>query len=175
MKKFFKSAKRMVAIIILALQVTSCSLFHATFVGYSDCYRTRFCYKGQWSDWFEHYLRYSKISSHTASNGDIIGVSLEDDGGNVYFKFIITDYEPGKKSCVGVVEYYVNDSYPTAEALARANKFVKPDYRYDTTPSVKRTTKATIEIVNNGSKPDTFNIWYDHIGIGISVANIYWK
>ena len=146
MKFFLKSAKRMVSIIILALLVTSCSLFHSFFVGYSDYYSTCFCYKGQWSAWQENYFSYAKISSHTAPNGDIIGVNLEDNGGNVYFKFIITDYEPGKKSCVGIVEYYVNDTYPTAEDIARAKQFVKPDYRYDTTPSVKRTTKATIKI-----------------------------
>lgn len=175
MKFFLKNAKRMVSIIILALLVTSCSLFHSFFVGYSDYYSTCFCYKGQWSAWQENYFSYAKISSHTAPNGDIIGVNLEDNGGNVYFKFIITDYEPGKKSCVGIVEYYVNDTYPTAEDIARAKQFVKPDYRYDTTPSVKRTTKATIKIVNNRRKPDTFNIWYDHIGVGISVANICWR
>lgn len=116
----------------------------------------------------------NNISCSRSLENHIIGLSMKDSGGNVYWSFIITNYEKGRKNCTGIVEYYVNDTYPTAEDLAKANVFVKPDYRTDKTPSVKRTAKASINIVNEEKKPAVFNVWYDNIGVGISVRDVLW-
>ena len=165
----------LLSLILTTLVISSCSTLHALTVGYADHFSTCFCYKGQWSSWDKHYFPdYMRISSSTYSNGDIIGLSLSDSGGNVYYKFRINNYTPGQKEFTGTVEYYVNDSFPTAEALAKANYFVRPNYRTDQTPSVKRTARATIKIVNDEKKPQVFNIWYDNIGVGFSVRNVYW-
>lgn len=187
MRALLKIAKRTViavaSLLIIALTISSCSTLHALTVGYADHFSTCFCYKSQWSNWEKHYFPTSsysrqyddfRISSSTASNGDIIGLSLSDSGGNVYYSFRINNYTPGQKQFTGTVEYYVNDNYPTAEALAKANHFVRPNYRTDQTPSVKRTARATIKIVNDEKKPQVFNIWYDNIGVGFSVRNVYW-
>jgi hypothetical protein len=174
-----KMKKARLAVIITVFFISnvfsSCSVVKASFGGYSDYFSTSFCYKGQWSSWEAHYIPDYHVHSAKANNGDIIGLRLSDSGGNTYFSFLITDYERGKKVCEGTVTYYVNDTYPNAEALAKANTFVIPNYRRDETPSVKRTATATIKIVNNGRKPATFNIWYDDIGVGFDVQNVYWS
>ena len=150
---------------------------------YADHYSTAFCYKGQWASWENHYFpssSYSKESDNWkssctySSEKDIIGLTLKDSGGNTYYSFKITNYSRGKGTYTGTVEYYVNDTKPTAEAVARANTFLRPNLRYDTTPSVKRTARATIKIVNDEKKPAVFNLWYDNIGVGFSVRNVYW-
>ena len=172
----------LISLAIISFAVSSCSSLKGAFGGYADGFSTCFCYKGQWSTWEKHYFPSSylreyndwQISCTYGPGKHIIGLQLKSSGGNEYFSFLISDYQSGKKDCTGTVEYYVNDTYPTAEALARANHFVKPNYRTDITPSVKRTAKARIKIVNNGSKPATFNLWFDNIGIGIDVQNVYW-
>ena len=115
-----------------------------------------------------------KIFCERSPEKHIIGLDLRDDGGNKYFSFKITDYKKGMKSCHGIVEYYVNYTYPTAKALAKANCFVIPDVRHDCSPAIKKTSFARIEIVNNDAKPDTFNIWFDNIGVGLCVRDVYW-
>ncbi len=164
----------MVTLTITMLTIQSCSTIKALCGGYDYSYSTAFCYKGQWSQWER--LRYdqNEIESITASNNDIIGIKLRDYGGNVYFEFVINNYKRGQASYTGTVSYYVNDFYPTAEELAKYKVFIKPDYRTDRTPSVKRTAKATIKVVNKGKKPATFNLWFDNIGVGIDTQNVYW-
>ena len=177
-----KVAIILTALILTSLSITSCSMMKGLAGGYADHFSTCFCYKGQWSSWENHYFPSSymreyddwRISCSYSPEKDIIGLSLSDSGGNTYWSFRITNYSKGKKDCIGTVEYYVNDSYPTAEALAKANYFVKPNYRVDQTPSVKRTARATFKIVNKESKPAVFNLWYDNIGVGISVRDVYW-
>lgn len=179
-----KRATIIIAIIFFTLlSITSCSIIKGLAGGYADHFSTCFYYKGQWSSWENHYFPSSymreyddwKIYALRSSENHIIGLDLRDSGGNTYFSFRITDYVKGKKDCNGTVEYYVNDAYPTAEALAKSNFFVKPDYRTDITPSVKRTARARIKIVNDGSKPEVFNLWYDNIGVGISVRDVHWN
>lgn len=164
----------LISLAITAFSISSCSILHALTVGYANYYSTAFCYKGQWSQWDTNYLEYGNVQRHSASNGDIIGLNLLDRSGNVYYRFMITDYVRGQKEYTGYVEYYVNDHRPTAEDIARLNNFVIPDYRTDKTPSVKRTAKARIVVVNDGRRPEVFNLWYDNIGVAISVRNIHW-
>lgn len=170
-------------LVLMMIATASCSLIKGTFGGYTDHFSTAFCYRGQWSPWQEHYFpRYSfdksiddmRIECSNSPNGHIIGLKLSDRGGNAYFEFKITDYVKGKKSCTGTIEYYVNDKYPTAEAFAKDNEFVRPNHRTDITPSVKRTTKAAINIVNGERSPAVFNVWFDNIGVGFDVRNVYW-
>lgn len=165
--------------IVIIGSVSSCGILRT----YADHYSTSFCYKGQWSSWENHYFPTSsymrdyddwRIYSIESPEKDIIGLRLEDRGGNTYYGFKITNYTRGKGTYEGIVEYYVNDTYPTAEALARANTFIIPNFRTDETPSVKRKARATIKIINEEKKPAVFNIWYDNIGVGFDVRNVYW-
>ena len=165
---------------LTAAAISSCSVIKGVLGGYSDHFSTAFCYRSLWSPWQQHRFYSSgttydqmRINSSNSKEGHIIGLSLCDSMDNTFFKFIITDYVKGKKYCTGTVEYYVNDKFPTAEDLAKSNVFVIPNYR-DITPSVKRTTNAKINIVNEGRTPSVFNIWFDNIGVGIDVRNIYW-
>lgn len=130
----------------------------------------------QWSRWEKHYLSYNNIScEYFPSTKDIVSLTLNDGAGNSYFSFTITNYQRGMKHCEGIVEYYTNRTYPNAEAIAKSNHFVIPNYRTDVEPARKKTARAKINIVNKGRKPETFNIWFDNIGIAIDVQNIYWK
>lgn len=164
-------------IVVSVCSLMSCGILQRE---YAEGIETSFCYKGQWSEWKEHRFALQsyydwRIYCSRADNGDIIGLDLRTYAGFSYFSFKISDYEPGKKVCSGFVNYYVNDAYPTAEELARANYFVKPNYRLDKTPSVRRTARATIKIVNDERQPAVFNLWYDNIGFAISVRNVHWS
>jgi len=182
MSNLLKRATRIFTTIIslfaITILVSTCGVMRT----YADHYSTCFCYKGQWSSWENHYFPSSymtayddwRIYSTCSSENDIIGLTLKDSGGNTYYSFKITNYSRGKGTYTGTVEYYVNDTYPTAESLARANIFLRPNFRTDNTPSVKRTAKATIKIVNDEKKPAVFNLWYDNIGVGFSVRNVHW-
>ena len=161
-------------LLLFCFSVTSCGAITAALGGASDHYSTCFYYGGQWSPWQKEYLwKSNMIGCSYSAEKDIIGLQLYDAGGNVYYSFRITNYIRGQKSYSGIVEYYVNDSYPTAMELAKYNWFVKPNFRTESTPSVKRTARATIKIVNDEKKPAVFNLWYDGIGVGISVRGVY--
>ena len=162
-----------IAVIFLMFASVSCgTLYPRQSVWY---YQISFCYKGQWSVWEKQLFEIDKIYRSFSPEDGWLKFSLADMGGNVYFSFLITDYQKGKKEYYATVEYYVNDSYPTAEAIARANKFVRPNHRTDITPSVKRTTRAYVKILNDESEPDVFNLWFDDIAFALSVRDVNWK
>ena len=139
--------------------------------------RASFCYKGEWSSW-------QSYPGRTFSNDNNTTIVLKTPGGQQYFAFSITNFiAPTKKELKehqksgeffeyrGTVEYCVNDKYPNAEALAKACTFVLPNPRYDDTPTVTRTTYATIKVAPYKKKPMVFNIWFDNIGIAVSVSD----
>ena len=115
-------------------------------------WKESFNYHGDWSSWR---TTYGEISHYV----DDSGIILKTSGGQTYFSFQITNYTPPTKKQIkehlksgqwfeytGTVEYSVNDTYPTAEAIARASRFVIPNPRTDETPSVLRRTTCTIKI-----------------------------
>lgn len=141
-------------------------------------YRPKICYNygGEWSQWYnfidnEQTLRY----------GDGSGFTLRTRGGIDFFTFRIDNYtEPNKiqkkyylkhnlwYEYTGYVEYYVNDTYPTAEAVTKANNLVKPSPRTDLTPSVLRHAKATIKVAPYKKNPYCYNIYFDNTAIALS-------
>lgn len=152
-----------------------------------------FCYKGAWSDWNPDPNLYSSKESILREfnfwegkihcTPDYRSISLEKNG-VTYFKVTI-DYGikiPPKKVrkehlktgewyvYSGTVEYYVNDTYPTAQEIARRNWLPKPNPRTDITPFVKRTcTDAVIKIQPYKKRPECYNIWFDGIGVAIDI------
>lgn len=146
-----------------------------------DCaaqWKEVFNYKGSWSKWSK---AYGEISHYE----DESGIVLQTSGGLVYFKFQISNYVPPTRKELrahlksgewftykGTVEYSVNDQYPTAEAIAKANSFVKPDPRRDITPTVQRRTRCTIKIAPYKKLPSCYNVWFDGIGVGIDISGL---
>ena len=155
-----------------------------------------FAYKGEWSSWMP--ICGSGISWSVSKWGgneltisrytDMSGIVLKSPGGRDIFSFRITNFRlPDKKerkaheksgewfSYYGTVDYYVNDEYPTAAALAKGNCLVVPNPRTDVTPSVKRHTVCEIRIAPFKKEPENWNIIFDGIGIGISTVGIKFK
>lgn len=140
-----------------------------------------FNYKGSWSQWSK---AYGSISHYD----DESGIILKSPGGLTYFSFQIDHYVPPTKkelkehlksgewfTYTGIVEYSVNDQYPTAEALAKASTFVIPDPRKDLTPTVLRRTSCNISIAPYKKLPACYNIWFDGIGVGIDIQGLTFK
>lgn len=154
-----------------------------------------FSYKGDWSSWDPiarntysyNFLGPSntlKISRYT----DMSGIILTTSGGREILSFRINNFKmPDKKerkehmktgqwfSYYGTVDYYVNDAYPTAEAIAKRSYLVIPNSRTDETPSVKRHTICEIRIAPFKKEPEVWNVFFDNIGIGISTKDVKFK
>lgn len=141
---------------------------------WSECFN----YKGAWSQWSK---TYGEISMYK----DDSGIVLKTSGGLVYFKFQIDNYVPPTKAelrahrksdewftYTGTVEYSVNDTYPTAEAIAKASSFVMPDPRRDQTPTVQRRTRCTIRVAPYKKLPSCYNVYFDGIGVGIDISGL---
>ncbi len=137
-----------------------------------------FCYRGSWSAWE---YGYGKISHYEDESGNILNTS----GGQPYFRFEITNYVPPTKKELkehlktgesfeyyGIVEYCVNDDYPTAEAFARADRFVIPNPRIDETPTVLRQTTCKIKIQPYKKLPANYNIFFDNVGVAINISGM---
>ena len=143
-------------------------------------------YKGSWSSWKSWDDPYTKGSISKYGTGDSrTGLCFKSRGGIQYFSFYIPNYKlPTKKQrnehmesgkwfeYSGYVNYYVNDKYPTAEALAKSNTLVIPDPRIDKTPNAQRQTRAIINIAPFKHKPEVFNVVFDDIAIGIDIREI---
>lgn len=136
-----------------------------------------FNYMGSWSDWSPTYGEIKKYSNENGYLLDMHGIK--------YFSFQITSFfSPTKKELKehlktkewfevdGIVEYYVNDKYPTAKDVAKRSFFVIPNPRVDKTPNARRSTSATIKIAPYKHKPEIYNIWFDGIGIGLDVRGL---
>lgn len=75
----------------------------------------------------------------------------------------------------GWVEYTVNDKCPTALDFSKAACFVVPNPRYDDTPTVTRKDSCTIKIAPYKKHPEVYNIWFDNIGVGVSISGLKFK
>lgn len=144
---------------------------------------------GYWSE--QHDQRFSVYQDRPTSYGTFF-IQTGAPGANPWdytFKFIITNWRrPTKQeldSCKkndkwleysGIVEYWVNEDYPTIEAVIR--KFGWPSIAQSgTMKHAKRTTKAKIQIApyNFGDPPTIFNIWFDNVAVGVNFASPNWK
>lgn len=141
-------------------------------------WKESFNYRGDWSLW-------QSSQGNIFHYDDDSGIILKTPGGQTYFSFQITNYTPPTKKqlkehlesrqwfeYIGVVEYSVNDAYPTAEAIAKASRFVIPNPRIDQTPSVLRRTTCRIKIEPYEKLPANYNVYFDNIGVAISIQNI---
>ena len=168
-KKYNKLVRIVISIIVTILYCCPCA---------NAQWRQSFNYYGDWSPW---QTVYGEISHYV----DDSGVILKTPGGQPYFRFQINNYiAPTKKQLkehlksgewfeyTGVVEYTVNDTYPTAEALAKASRFVIPNPRTDQTPSVLRKTTCRIRIQPYKKLPANYNIFFDNIGVGIDISEM---
>lgn len=141
-------------------------------------WKQSFNYRGDWSSWQSEY---GEISHYV----DDSGIILKTPGGQPYFRFQITNYvAPTKKQLkehlktgewfeyTGIVEYSVNDTYPNAESLARASRFVIPNPRTDQTPSVLRKTTCRIRIQPYKKLPANYNVFFDNVGVAIDISGM---
>lgn len=155
-----------------------CLMFILTTLNSFAQWKESFNYRGDWSSWQP---AYGEISHYV----DDSGIILKTPGGQTYFSFQITNYIPPTKKQLkehlrsgqwfeysGVVEYSVNDAYPTAESLAKASRFVIPNPRVDQTPSVLRRTTCRIKIEPYKKLPSNYNVYFDNIGVAISIQGM---
>lgn len=137
-----------------------------------------FCYRGDWDTW-------RPCLGRIYTNSTYSKIILKTSGGLEYFSFWIPDYQkPSKKelkehrksgewfSYTGIVEYRINDNFPDAETIAKYSMFVIPNPRIDKAPTVKRSTRCTIRIAPYKKHPEVYNIWFDFIGVGISIRGL---
>lgn len=153
-------------------------------------------YDGYWSNWW----RYERVFDSVHAKGTFDGFCLYTSGSHpseFFFKFFISnpskysDYEikqiyksKGWLEYSGIVEYYVTDDYPTIKSQLKAIQQHKlvwgsigGDYNergYDLYGgiAVKRTAKATINVQPYKPRHNwrCYNIYFDDVAIGISVA-----
>lgn len=141
-------------------------------------WKQSFCYHGDWSSW-------QSENGNLSHYVDESGIILKTSGGQPYFSFQINNYTPPTKKELkehlktgewfeysGTVEYSVNDAYPTAEALARASRFVIPNPRYDNTPTVTRKTTCRIRIQPYKKLPANYNVLFDNVGVAIDISGM---
>ena len=75
----------------------------------------------------------------------------------------------------GTVEYYICDDYPTIYDSFKSSKrasFINPQ-NPDGRPTKKVTSKAKIKIAAFKDHPVCYNIWFDNVGLGIDLNNLY--
>lgn len=163
-------------VLFLLLMLFSIDVIAQSIV-YAHRYTTSiaYCYQGSWSNW-------SSAPGTLYLYNDFSGLTFK--GSIDFFSFRITNYAPPSKKEIkqhlktntwyeyrGIVEYYVNDTYPTANDIAKYCTLVTPDPRRDVTPHIKRTCSATIKIAPYKKTPECYNIWFDNIGIGINMRS----
>lgn len=147
-------------------------------VNYIAAQRACFNYRGEWSQW-------ASCPGKVYTNSQYSSITLKTSGGLEYFSFWITGYrEPTKEEkkyhqkndvwyeYTGWVEYSVNDTYPTAADFSKSARFVVPNPRYDTTPTVTRKTNCKIKIAPYKKHPEVYNVWFDNIGVGVSISGL---
>lgn len=176
MKNKTRSVKRLYRCFILIILITFIcpEIMRAQ---WEEC----FMYKGEWSSWTN---AYGNIEHYA----DESGIVLKTSGGLEYFRFRIQNYLPPTKEQLkehlksgecfeytGIVDYCVNDMYPTAEAIAKSDCFVKPDPRVDKTPTVMRSTTCRILIRPYKKIPSVYNVFFDGIGVAINIQNIVFE
>lgn len=175
-REFFKKAVR-----CTKLRWVYCFIVWVIPFCVSAQWKQSFNYCGDWSSWQPGY---GKLSHYN----DDSGIILNTPGGQPYFRFQITNYvAPTKKQLkehlksgewfeyTGIVEYSVNDTYPNADALAKASKFVIPNPRTDQTPTVLRKTICTIRIQPYKELPANYNVFFDDVGVAIDISGISFK
>ena len=142
-------------------------------------------FDGYWSDWK------SDSQVNWAIRGSYAGFIIYPKASGPWepwFKFTINNfYMPDAKTrkknvkygqwyeFTGTVEYYISDDYISAYQIFKTRRgasFVNPK-QPDGRPTKKVTSQAKIKIAPYKDHPTVYNIWYDNVGLGIDLNNIY--
>lgn len=162
MKKFF------VLIILLGISINMSAISLAC------------SFDGYWSEWIDCGNGISIKGSYSG----FIFYEPSEGPWNWLFKFSVDNFKlPDAKQrkkdakngvwyeFSGSVEYYICDDYPTIYNVFKKNKspkFVAKEQK-DGRPTKKITSKATIKIAAFKDRPNTYNIFFDNVGLGISM------
>jgi len=142
-------------------------------------------FDGYWSDWKSN----SQVNwAIRGGYGGFIIYPEESGPWDPWFSFKIDNfYMPDAKTrkqnfksglwyeFTGTVEYYISDDYISAYQIFRSSRgasFVNPKQPGER-PTKKITSRATIKIAPYKDHPKVYNIWYDNVGLGIDLNNIY--
>ncbi len=145
-------------------------------------------FDGYWSDWKSCA---QTIKIHGEYGGFII-YDQEEGPWSHFFKFTINNFcipdKDTRKSNLkndkwyeysGTVEYYICDDYPTAYSVFKSSKapvFVTESWSKKTERPIKKiTSPAKIKIRPYKDHPEVYNIWYDNVGLGISLNGDYFE
>lgn len=167
--------KKKIFIILALLFVTTKVFSQRSLSAYFD---------GYWSDW-------KQLGTAEIFHGNYDGfmLYLEKEGPwNYRFKFTVDNMTfPDKKQrkkdikenkwyvFSGTVEYYITDNYLTILSLFRAAKgpMFAPAKLENGRPTKKITSKATIKVAPFKDLPRTYNIFFDNVGVGITLDGSY--
>lgn len=151
----------------------------------STCYQ----YNGYWSQWERNYF-INKYNIYGNYSGFIVYKEGSHPSDYV-FKFTIDSYVTPDKSTIrlhkrlkqsyeysGTAEYYVTEEYPTIDEILKLYSF--PIFTSNSSslyrnPAVKRKAKATILIKPYKKHPRSYFIFFDNVGIGIDLGDLYFK
>ena len=140
-------------------------------------------YDGYWGKWEERYLKYTGVCDYNLF-GNYSGFTVYnsyDHPSNYSFKFEITSYTPPSKEMLkyhyknhipfeysGIVEYFVSQSYPSIKSALKIWGFTH--VKNGDSDSYKRTVNATIKILPYKKKPQTYNIIFEDVAIGLDLG-----
>lgn len=177
-----KSNKNFILKIVL-FAICSINVFAAKSQYYSKDIGLAVHFDNYWSDWRYADADYLKIEG---SYSGFILYTKEDGPWNYRFKFTIDRYvNPDKKTkkkhrkenlwytYTGTVEYYICDDYPSIYDVFSRHKAASfvPKVLESGRPTKKITSRATIKIAPYKNNPRTYNIWFDNVGLAISLRN----
>jgi hypothetical protein len=165
--------------IFLLFSLFYCVAFNSSAQISGACY-----YDGYWGEWTDYG---NEVKIRGNYDGFIIYSSKE--GPWEYrFKFTINNLKfPNKKQrkkdiaadkwyvFTGTVEYYITDDNPSILSLFRKAKrpLFSPAKLDGGRPTKKITSKAKIRIAPFRNVPEYYNIWFDNVGFGIHMKNVY--
>lgn len=139
-----------------------------------------------WSDW--EYADADDLKIEGNYFGFIL-YNKKDGPWNYMFKFTIdrhvNNVNPDKKTkkkhrkedlwytYTGFVEYYICDDYPSIYDVFSRHKAARfvPKVLESGRPTKKVVSRATIKIAPYKKNPQTYNIWFDNVGLAISLRN----
>ena len=143
-------------------------------------------YDGYWGNWSDQH----SVKIFGGYSGFIV-YHINNHPSLYCFDFQINDYVSPSKEQIkehykknewyvysGTVKYFVVESEPTIKDILKKRGF--PRYHKDTRDengnyAVKRVAKATIKIAPYKDHPRTYNIYFDNVGVGISLNNVSFK
>lgn len=191
MKRFnLKLVSQFTALAFSLLLCNSCGLLDSVYEDGLD-YGTSFAVNGRWADWQGMSLKYFGLHGNYSDIAIIVNSKPWVTVCHFHINQSInmnktTEWE----SYSGYIEYYVSDQYPTIYSQLTSNRYkfytitdLDDALAYlpfavtsETNGAVKRTANATIKIApHKKNKPQTYNIHFDGVAIGLDLRNLKWN